>query len=214
MITNREQTGVPMTERQVTLLSIFSDLYDGKSVEEIKSHFDQKIGKVTVEEVAQISQLQRDILESKNMSESEVKRLSAAHMSIIEGNIEESHQPQNEPGHPIHTFKLENREIEKLIQTKIQLYIQLFELDDSYEAVFKLIEGCNLLKDLDKHYSRKEQLLFPYLEKYGINGPSINMWRMDDFIRDAVKEAKQKLLHYEGNKQQIVEKNISSFLWL
>ncbi len=205
IINNREQSEVQMTERQTTLLDIFMDLYNGKSVEEVKSHFDQKIGKVTVEEVTLLSQLQRDILEARDITEGEAKRLSSAHMSIIEGNIESVQLQQDEEGHPIHTFNLENTEIERLIQANLLPHLEQFANDDSSESIYKLIEDCNQLQDIDKHYGRKEQLLFPYLEKYGINGPSINMWRMDDYIRDAVKEGKLKLLQYDGNKQQIVD---------
>src|SRR5690554_31583 len=115
IINNRDQLENKMTERQSELLTIFLGLYNGKSVEEVKFNFDQKIGKITVEEVTQLSQLQRDILESRDMTESEVKRLSAAHMFIIEGNIDDEQQHLNQDGHPIHTFNLENTEIEKLI---------------------------------------------------------------------------------------------------
>ena len=62
------------------------------------------------------------------------------------------------------------------------------------DNIYKLIEDLNLLLDIDKHYSRKENLLFPYLEKYGIYGPTQVMWGVDDNIRDAIKEAKQKLM--------------------
>ncbi len=205
VINNREQPEIQMTERQATLLNIFMDLYNGVNVEEVKSQFDQQIGKITVEEVTQLSQLQRDILENREMSESEVKRLSAAHMYVIEGNIESVSQQMDEQGHPIHTFNLENTEIEKLIQTKLIPHLQLFAHDDSMETIYTLIEDCNLLQDVDKHYARKEQLVFPYLEKCGINGPSVNMWRMDDYIRDAIKAVKQKLIEYDGNKQQIID---------
>ena len=37
--------------------------------------------------------------------------------------------------------------------------------------------------EADKHYQRKENLLFPYLEKKGITGPSNVMWAKDDEIR-------------------------------
>jgi DUF438 domain-containing protein len=85
------------------------------------------------------------------------------------------------------------------------MHLNQFEKEDIAENVFKLMEDINLLLDIDKHYSRKENLIFPYLERYGINGPSTNMWRIDDFIRDAIKDAKQKLTNYNGNKQEVIE---------
>jgi DUF438 domain-containing protein len=55
--------------------------------------------------------------------------------------------------------------------------------------------------DIDKHYSRKENLLFPYLEKYGITAPPKVMWGVDDEIRDAIKQAKAGLQGDEGSRE-------------
>jgi DUF438 domain-containing protein len=41
--------------------------------------------------------------------------------------------------------------------------------------------------DLDKHYQRKEYLLFPFLEKAGITGPPAVMWGKHDEIRNLLK---------------------------
>ena len=126
---------------------------------------------------------------------------------IFKGSIEEIHRsekPEDEPGHPIHTWKMENKEVDLLVNFKLQLHTERFEKEDSDDNRFKLLEDLNLLLDLDKHYSRKENLLFPFLEKYGIDGPTKVMWGVDDAIRLAIKEAKSKLTHYQGNKEDVV----------
>lgn len=205
MINNREQHIQETSERLEKLQEIFLGLYNGEDIEEVRTQFDQWIGKVTVREVAEISQLQREILEKRDLPRSEVERLSAAHMSILEGNIIEVAHPEDEPGHPIHTFKLENREIDKLIQTRLIPHLEQFAKENSEDHIYKVLEDYNLLLDIDKHYIRKEHLLFPYLEKYGITGPSTNMWRMDDYIRDAIKESKQKLINYNGDIEAILD---------
>ena len=41
--------------------------------------------------------------------------------------------------------------------------------------------------DVDKHYRRKENLLFPFLEKAGIHGPPRVMWGKHDVIRADLK---------------------------
>ncbi|MDF2606908.1 MAG: hypothetical protein K0S34_1103 [Bacillales bacterium] len=207
LINNREQIqATKHTERQRILEKIFIGLYNGESLDDVKALFEKEIGKVTLEEVSLLSLLQRDILESKNLSKDEIQNLSDAHMSILKGNIESAQTPEDEPGHPIHTFKLENRELEKLISASLKSHLNQFTLDDNDDNKYKLLEDCNLLLDIDKHYVRKEHLIFPYLEKYGITGPSTNMWRIDDFIRDAIKELKQALVDYDGNKNFIIEK--------
>jgi hypothetical protein len=43
--------------------------------------------------------------------------------------------------------------------------------------------------DIDKHYKRKEYLLFPFLEKYAITGPPKVMWGKHDEIRTLLKSS-------------------------
>ena len=132
----------------------------------------------------------------------------SSHQETFRGSKEEvqlNQHPENEPGHPVHTFMLENKEIEKLVHSKLQLHLEQFEQEDTSENVYNLIEDCNLLLDIDKHYSRKENLIFPYLEKYGIYGPTNHMWKIDDFIRDSIKDAKQKLSNYNGDKHAVID---------
>jgi DUF438 domain-containing protein len=44
------------------------------------------------------------------------------------------------------------------------------------------------LMDVEKHYQRKEHLLFSMLERHGITGPSTVMWGKDDEVRGLLKE--------------------------
>ncbi|MBD3107465.1 DUF438 domain-containing protein [Bacillus sp. AGMB 02131] len=207
IINNREQKQLNKSERQEMLKAIIKDLHNGRSVDEVKQQFEEAVGSITVEE---ISQLEQALMEEEGIPVSEVQRLCSVHTAIFKGSIEDIHRPQTpeeQPGHPVHTFKLENREIDKLVNFKIQLHFERFQREDSEEHIYKLIEDLNLLLDIDKHYSRKENLLLPYLEKYGILGPTQVMWGVDDRIRDAIKEAKQLLVDYQtDDKQLVVEK--------
>ncbi|MBT2724796.1 DUF438 domain-containing protein [Bacillus sp. ISL-46] len=204
-INNREQLTSENTERVDILKQLFMDLHNGRNLDEVKAHFDAFVGKITVDE---ITQLQHDFVEEGSISAAELKHIYKQHSSIFQGTIkEENHQngrPEDQAGHPIHTFKLENQEVDKQLTTKLQVHLEEFVKEDSAENIYKLIEDINLLLDIDKHYSRKENLIFPYLEKYGIYGPTTNMWRIDDFIRDAIKDGRQKLAHYYGDKQAVI----------
>ena len=202
LINNREQLTNNPSKRQTILKQIFKDLHDGKNVNEVKAHFDAFIGKITIEE---ISHLQHDF---GDLSVEEMHHLHAKHTEIFRGSIEEvekTYKPEEQPGHPIHTFIIENKELDKLVNTQLQVHLEQFEKEDSSENIIKLLEDINLLLDIDKHYSRKENLIFPYLETYGIYGPTNNMWRINDFIRDAIKDARKKLSLYNGDKQTVIE---------
>ena len=204
IINNREQLMTKNTDRLTILKGIFQDLHNGRNLDEVKAHFDALIGKITVDE---ITQLQHEFSEDGSIPKDELQRIYQEHSVIFQGSIESENnleKPEDLPGHPVHTFKLENREIEKLLHQQVQVHVDEFSRDDSSENIFHLLQDINLLLDIDKHYSRKENLLFPYLEKYGIFGPTTNMWRIDDFIRDAIKEAKQKLASYQGERQEVL----------
>lgn len=200
MINNREYAVPEQSRRQQLLKEIIKELHQGKSVEEVKARFEEAVGDVTVTE---ISAMEHALMEEEGIPVSEVQRLCSVHTAIFKGSIEEIHRsskPEEQPGHPVHTFKLENREIERHVNFKLELHKDKFGREDSSENVYKLVEDLNLLLDLDKHYSRKENLLFPYLEKYGIYGPTKVMWGVDDAIRAMIKEVKEKLLNYKGSE--------------
>lgn len=200
MINNRESAVPEQGRRQQLLKEIIKELHEGKSVEEVKARFEEAVGDVTV---AEISAMEHALMEEEGIPVSEVQRLCSVHTAIFKGSIEEIHRsskPEEQPGHPVHTFKLENREIERHVNFKLELHKDKFQREDSSEIVYKLVEDLNLLLDLDKHYSRKENLLFPYLEKYGIYGPTKVMWGVDDAIRAMIKEVKEKLMSYNGDR--------------
>lgn len=205
LINNREQPVVDeltLTRRQEMLKQIIKELHDGVSVEEVKARFEEAVGDVTVSE---ISAMEHALMEEEGIPVSEVQRLCSVHTEIFKGSIEEIHRsskPEEQPGHPVHTFKLENREIERLINFKMSLHLDKLQQEQQQEPaneklseglLYRLLEDLNLLLDIDKHYSRKENLLFPYLEKYGIYGPTKVMWGVDDAIRAMIKEVKHNL---------------------
>lgn len=208
LINNREQQTLNKTERQEILKAIIKDLHMGRSVEEVRDEFEKAVGTISIEE---ISQLEQALMEEEGIPVEEVQRLCSVHTAIFKGSIEEIHRsqkPEDQPGHPVHTFKLENKEIDMLVNFKIQLHFDRFKAEDSSDNVFKLIEDLNLLLDIDKHYSRKENLLFPFLEKYGIFGPTKVMWGVDDHIRDSIKTAKQVLTNYSNDDHQTAVNSI------
>ncbi|NUU59260.1 DUF438 domain-containing protein [Paenibacillus agri] len=205
LINNRETTVPEQTRRQAMLKEIIKELHAGKSVEEVKARFAEAVGNVTV---AEISAMEHSLMTEEGIPVSEVQRLCSVHTAIFKGSIEEIHRsstPEEQPGHPVHTFKLENREVEKLLNFRLSLHADKFGRADSEEMVYKLLEDLSLLLDLDKHYSRKENLLFPYLEKYGIYGPTKVMWGVDDGIRSLIKTAKAQLSPYRGNQKEVGE---------
>ncbi len=180
-INNREH-------RQKVLKELIMELHDGKTVDEVKERFAKLIEGVSATE---ISMMENELIR-EGMPVSEVQRLCDVHASVFKGSIEEIHMPENPadiPGHPVHTFKMENRALERLMDKSIKPLLTELEKDDSPQIRQKLTEEFTKLYEVDKHYLRKENLLFPFLEKYGITAPPKVMWGVDDEIRQELKDA-------------------------
>jgi len=204
LINNRENRTLLHTERQQLLKEIIKDLHNGQSEEAVRERFKQAIGNVTVQE---ISQLEEALMKEEGIPVQEVQRLCSVHAAVFEGSIEDIHRSdraEDQPGHPVHTFKLENKAIDQLVNFKIKLHSEQYAKNDTEQNRYKLLNDLNLLLDVDKHYSRKENLLFPYLEKYGIYGPTKVMWGVNDQIRASIKEAKRQLMENAHNQQEVL----------
>ncbi|HOL85328.1 DUF438 domain-containing protein [Thermoclostridium caenicola] len=198
MINNREY-------RQKVLKEIIKELHNGKTVEEVKPRFEELIKGVSSSEIAEMEQA----LIMEGMPVTEVQRLCDVHASVFRGSIEDIHrEPEavKAAGHPVQIFKQENREIEKLIEGKLEPLLAKLRTADDRDAAGRLLEGFRQLLEVGKHYARKENLLFPYLEKYGITAPPKVMWGVDDEIRAAIKETIRLLENYDGSRETLLQK--------
>ncbi len=195
LINNREH-------RKKIVKDVIRQLHEGASVDEVKDQFAEVLKGVSANEITVIE----GELIKEGLPVEEIQRLCNVHAEVFKGSLEEIHHPEQIPGHPIYTFKQENRAIEKHIEENIKPDLEKFKQDDSKENIDNLVGSINLLWDIDKHYSRKENLVFPYLEKYNITAPPKVMWGVDDEIRAMVKDIKISLTDYKGNKDEIVEK--------
>ena len=179
------------------------ELHHGKSVEQVRERFAKLIEGVAAWEISDMEQS----LISEGMPIEEVQRLCDVHASVFKGSIEEIHTPQehlNIPGHPLHTFTLENQGLEGFIDNTVTPHLENYKQSGSLQDKNNLIEDIDSLGDIDNHYSRKENLLFPYLEKKGITAPPKVMWGVDDEIRDAIKEIKKMLQDPSEKKDAIL----------
>lgn len=179
LINNRE-------ERKKLLKGLIQELHGGARVEDVKERFSQLIKNIDAREIAEME----EALIQEGLEVSEVKRLCDVHVAVFKDSLDETPTSDTIPGHPIYTFRQENRAIEKVIDLLLLPALnQLKEKQEQDKALLlKLRDAYGQLADIDKHYSRKENLLFPYLEKYEFTGPTSVMWGIDDDIRRSLKE--------------------------
>lgn len=183
--------------RSEFLKSIIKRLHDGESVDSVKNEFKEVFKDVPASEIAEAERL----LIAGGMPVEEIQRLCDVHASLFEGEVVNDTEGF-EMGHPLEVFKAENRGIEKFINS--ELMPELKEIKSGSEDREKIKYLLAKLSKIDLHYSRKENLLFPYLEREGITAPPKVMWGVDDEIRAKIKFLMEKI--DEISREDIIEK--------
>ncbi len=82
-------------------------------------------------------------------------------------------------GHPVKVYYEESALIQDLL-------VELEQVDtvSDFQKYFNIF---NQLTTIEKRFARKENQLFPYLEKHGWEGPSQGMWSFHDNLRDQIR---------------------------
>ncbi|WP_417888554.1 DUF438 domain-containing protein [Xanthomarina gelatinilytica] len=84
-----------------------------------------------------------------------------------------------EQGHPLQVYYQESALIQDLI---LELYD--VKVSEDFQKYFNIF---NQLTTIEKRFKRKENQLFPYLEKHHWNGPSQGMWSFHDVLREQMR---------------------------
>lgn len=179
-------------QRVAELKNLISSINKGVGVEEAKAKLSELMGSVPYGEVVQAEQE----LIAEGMKTEEVLKYCDLHSQALRGNIDLSDAKTAPAGHPVETFIKENGLILLELNKIEDVTAKLEKLEDSANAdseLFGFKQVFNTLMDVEKHYSRKENLVFPYLEKYEITGPPMVMWGKHDEIRGFLKSVQSVL---------------------
>ena len=179
-------------DRQEILKGIIKDLHKGVDMPVLKQRFHELIRDIDPSEIAKMEQR----LIEEGMPESEIKRLCDVHVEVFRESLSQQEAPTVPPGHPIHTFMKENRAAEDIIREMTGIMETLCDSPD--KEVFKqhsekLAGLVARLSEINLHYLRKENQLFPILEQHNISGPSEVMWALHDDIRQMFKYAGEQI---------------------
>jgi DUF438 domain-containing protein len=160
--------------RQAALKDIILKLHEGLTAEAARDRFEKEVGNVTSTEIAELEQGLLD----EGLKPEEIKKFCNVHALIFRSALESVEMAETSPSHPVYLFRAENREIEKLLGA-----LKRARAKKGLTALLTMLRG------IATHYERKEQLLFPFLEKRNFTGPSKVMWGKDNEIRDLLKAA-------------------------
>ena len=181
-------------QKKEVMKDIILKLHAGLSIEAAGERFEKEVGAIGSVEIAEIEQG----LINEGLSPEEIKKFCNVHALLFKAALEKAPAQETSPSHPIFLFKLENREVEK-IAASIKALAEKDESQPVSVLRSKLEESLSTLKQVETHYERKEQLLFPYLEKQGFMGPSKVMWGKDNEVRDLFKKAFDQLADVTGS---------------
>ena len=174
-------------------------------VHEIKSAYDE--GKISLEEarkslkdrVQHLAPYEIAIIEQEMVVESEdecIKEDIQAMLEVFQDVLVTKDQelPEN---HPISCYRRENAKMKEL----------LLSVEDLVQYPVIKNQWLELYEELLKfkiHLSRKQNQLYPVLEKKGFTRPTTTMWTLDDFIRDEITECYNLLL--EDKEEEFIGK--------
>ncbi len=181
--------------RKKKLKELILKLHLGHAEDEVRHELMQSLSAIPYGEVVEVEQE----LISEGLPEQEILRLCDAHSAVLQGNVDLSASKQIPEGHPVDVMLNENKALKALVANIKKLLDEIAGNNGANLAtdLLKLRGFFNNLFDVDKLYKRKEYLLFPHLESYGITGPPKVMWGKHDEIRELIKGAIE-LLQTEG----------------
>ena len=176
------------TLRREKLKGIIRQLHEGKSVAEVQAEFAELLEHVGGDEIVNLEQE----LVAEGLSPDLIKPLCDVHVAVFRGSLDEQPDPETIPGHPVFTFRAENLAVQRILNELAEALEDLKNLPH-LPTLTRARELTAKLLLFERHYLRKENILFALLERTGFTGPSKVMWAVHDDIRRGWK-ALQALL--------------------
>jgi hypothetical protein len=184
-------------ERVAALGKIIKELHAGADPATVKGKLAELVRATTSEEIVAMEQE----LMADGMAVEEIKRMCDLHSQVLRDLLDERLAIQVPAGHPLDTFRRENVAIADRTRRMRELIASL----DAANLEATLARWRTLheeLMEVEKHYARKEQALFPLLERHGVTAPSQVMWGKDDDIRVLMKALREALTARDASLEE------------
>jgi DUF438 domain-containing protein len=172
--------------RVKTLKEIIHGLHQGESPDAVRDKMRTLVRETDYSEIVAMEQQLMD----EGTPCSEIQGMCDLHSQVTREVLVQVASKTVPPGHPVDTFRRENEALRDTIGRMQSAMAEVLGADaraDVAPALLRWRTALNELMDIEKHYQRKEHLLFSCLERHGITGPSKVMWGKDDEIRTQLK---------------------------
>lgn len=183
-----------------TMKEVIRHLHEGRAPAEVKARLAELVRECDASEIAAMEQ---ELL-AEGVPATQIMGMCDLHSQVVRDILVERAGAPLPPGHPVDTFRREN----EALRAQVALLRAAFEAlapqgadpDAPVDppALMECRRAFSGLMDIEKHYKRKEHLLFTCLERHGITGPSTVMWGKDDEARALLKELRTALAESGG----------------
>ena len=178
-------------ERIEVLKNILLDLHHGAKAEAVQEEFNKHFTGVSAIE---ISLMEHELMNSDTgVTFEDVMSLCNVHANLFKGAVRDVEVADTDhPGHPVQIFKQENLALRAALMRVGRLLDTYINSDEEMQEEIRkgLKRQLSLVEQFERHYKRKEELMFPIMESYGHDSPPKVMWGVDDQIRELFKEVK------------------------
>ncbi len=180
--------GKYIDEKQLEDLIAFSrGIMSGKNGKKLIERYQNAIDKVTPFDVIELENRQMN----SGVSTVDIKKSIGKILNAFYTPLSSYEWKKPAKGTFLYYLMLENRAMEQKLNT-IKQILKKYHTEDSFTYPMlrqKLIPLFLEILDFDEHYIKKENILFPYIEKYWNNyNPIKVMWSLHDDIRNSLKE--------------------------
>ncbi len=170
------------TEKIAKMYAIKLQYEEGKlTLEEMRAEMKRQVGEVRPEEFALMEQTYTPTDDADSCRFENMDYINKVFDTEWSTNC-----PDLEDGHPIKTYYAEDLAIKKVLKKAEELLQGKFIKN-------QWLEIMEQLQEVRIHYSRKQNQLYPALERKGFMHPSTTMWTYDDFNRDNISSASRLL---------------------
>ena len=177
-----EKVSEKSKQNQEIIKKLIKKLHDGEDPQKVKEEFKEVIKNLSSLEISQAEEQ----LIKEGMPVEEIHHMCDVHLAVLEETLIEDQDLAPE-GHPIHILMQEHAILLENVNRLREIHKQISQKDNFPAILKELAEIENIvdmIKKSENHYLREENVLFSYLERYGVTQPPKIMWMEHDRIRD------------------------------
>lgn len=160
------------------------------NLEEARRMVAERIGTLAPYEIALAEQ------ELKAIDEDECRKEDIQAMLDVFKDVLDTSKPNLPADHPIMCYIRENDALRNILHS-IEDLVQYPVIKNQWYELYDELMQFRI------HLSRKQNQLYPMLEKKGFDRPTTTMWTLDNFIRDEISQARELLDLPDGEERFI-----------